>query len=148
MSDTPQSVIVIGGREFRVIDWDSRTVAQDHYMQKLVRQTGVDKVMPMDGEAEVAYLARLQSSLIDSGKCCDLISGFLLPVEVVEKPWAPEVARGIAKHIASCNTQEDRDLVIDLSMQAVLGFFQQGLEQLKRSLERSARSEVQPGSLH
>jgi len=133
MSEAEREVIRLGGREFQVIDWDARTVLQDHYLSKLVRQTGVDKVMPMEGESDAVYLIRLQTVLIDSGKATELIAGFLLPVGKTERDWTPEMAREVARHIAGCHTEADRDRVIDLSMQAVMGFFRRGLERLGRS---------------
>jgi hypothetical protein len=46
------------------------------------------------------------------------------------------VAAETARHIAECNTADDRDLVIELCSQVAFGFFRQGLERLER-FERS-----------
>jgi len=135
--------IVLGGREFRVIDFDRRTVAADHYMAKLVRQCGADKAMPVEGEQDAVYLVRMQSLLIDSGKTPEIIAGLLLPLGMDEADWTPGTANRTAQFIAKLNTQEDREKVMDLALEVVFGFFRQGLEQLARSLTFIRKAEVE-----
>lgn len=127
-----RQTVTLGGRRFRVIDFDQRTVAQDHYLMREIRRTGIDKVLPMNDEPDEAYLVRLQTHLIDSGRACLLISAYLLPEDKKETDWTPRMGAEIAAHIERCNTAEDREVVIMLAMEAVFGFFRQGLEWLKR----------------
>lgn len=131
--------VVLGGRSFRVIDFDKRTVAADHYLAKLIRESGADKVMPMDGEGDALYVMRMQTLLIDSGKVPAMIAGMLVPDGMGEKDWTRKVAEATAKHIEQCNEPEDRELVNDLAMQVVFGFFKQGLAWLTRSLSSFRR---------
>jgi hypothetical protein len=133
--------IELGGRRFRVIDFDRRTVLADHYLMRMMRATGADRVLPVDGESNESYIVRLQTCLIDSGMAHQLIAGLLMPEGKEEADFTPEMAAETAKHIAGCNTQADRELVVELSMQAVFGFFRQGLDWLERS-----RNSTQPGA--
>ncbi len=130
---TEQRPILFGGRNFRAIDFDRRTVALDHYLMRLTRASGVDKVMPMDGEGNESYLFRLQTLMIDSGLVCDIIGGYLIPQELQDAQWTPAVAKETSKCIAACNTQEEREQVLALAMEVVFGFFKAGLESLLRS---------------
>lgn len=126
--------LILGGRQFKVIDFDRRTVLQDHYLQKHLRLIGADKVFPMDGEDNAAYLVRLQVHILDSGRAPDLIGGYLLPIDKTETDFTPRMADEIAAHISKCHEQVDRETVIDLASQVAFGFFRQGLEQWRRSL--------------
>lgn len=128
------SLIELGGRIFQAIDFDKRTVMIDHYLSKIVRATGVDKVMPMDNENNAAYLIRMQAALVDSGKIPELLGGYLLPQGTVESEWTPVLAAQTAKFIKTLNTQQDRETVLTLGADIVFGFFEQGLVWLNRSL--------------
>jgi hypothetical protein len=134
-----KSPITLGGRSFRVVVFEQRTVLQDHYLQRKIRESGVDKVMPMDGESNAVYLVRLQTALTDSGMAHELIAGYLIPEGKTEADWSQGMVKDIAKHIATCNTQADRDRVQGLCMEVVFGFFKLGLESLFRSLASSEK---------
>lgn len=127
------SDVTLGGREFKVLDFARRTVLQDHYLQRYLRQIGADSVLPRDGEKDAAYTVRLTTTIIDSGKAPDLIAGFLLPLDKEEKDFTPAMAAEIAQHIGQCNTPQDREQVITLATEVAFGFFRQGLEQWARS---------------
>ncbi len=155
MSDAEESakldrVIELGGVQFKVVDFDLRTVLIDHYLMRRLRESGADKVMPMDGENEQAYLVRMQSALLDSGKCPELLAGILIPPETSPADWTPQGAAKIAKFIGGLNTQADREQVIQISLEVVFGFFVQGLAWLKRSrasLEAVSRVPSQSGNV-
>lgn len=145
----PDRIIGLGGVDFKVVDFDLRTVLIDHYLMRKLRETGADKVMPMDGENEQAYLIRMQSALLDSGKAQDLLAGILIPPETSAAEWTPQGAAKIAKFIGGLNTQDDREKVIQLSLEIVFGFFVQGLTWLKRSrasFEEASRVPSQSGN--
>jgi hypothetical protein len=130
-------VVVLGGREFDVIDFDRRTVRQDHYLQRQIQDAGLDKVLPMDDdEGDAAYLVRMHSALIRSGRAPEIIACYLLPRGLPNAEWSVDVAKATAAHIGALDTEADRELVHRLALEAVFGFFRQGLERLKRSLER------------
>lgn len=126
------SEITLGGRRFKVIDFDRRTALNDDYIQKLVRATGADKVMPAEGEGDEGYLVRLQICIIDSLRAHELVAGMLLNPGQSETDFAVDQAQEIAGHVAKCNTAEDRATIKQLSMQVVLDFFREGLSWLNR----------------
>lgn len=147
----PEAPVVLGGRAFAVIDMDARTVLQDHYLQTLVQDLGIDKVVPMDGEGDTAYLVRLQNEIIRSGRAHELIAGYLLPEGKTNADWDPRMAQATAKHIGALNTEADRELVQRLAMEVALGFFQRALERYKRSLELfgpTTAASAQQGAMH
>lgn len=136
--------IALGGRRFKVIDFDRRTVLQDHYLMRKMRQSGVDTVMPMDGDTDTGYMIRVQTALIDSGIAHELLAGYLLPLEKSESDFTQDMARDTAAHIAGCNTDIDRDTVNALSVQLAFGFFRAGLERLKTSLASFSEKTTNP----
>jgi len=136
--------VTLGGRVFTVSDFDELTVRQHTYVQRIVRATGLDKVVVMDGESDKQYLIRLQTAALDSGQAPELIGGFLLPEGKTERDWTPAMAREIGTHIGLCNTREDRELVGDLALQVAIGFFREGLELLNRLLSYSSREGASP----
>jgi hypothetical protein len=147
-----RAVVTLGGRRFVVIHFDRRTVVMDHYLGKMIRRSGVDKVVPMDSDgegmlAQQAYLLRCQTALLDSGVAHEIIAGFLLPEGKVERDWTPDIARKTAAHIAALDTEGDRDQVLRLSMEAVFGFFRDALARLgsiQRSLLVQSQSAATP----
>lgn len=126
------SEVEIGGRRFKVIDFDRRTALNDSYLRKLVRATGADKVIPEQGEGDTEYLVRLQCCITDSLRAHELVAGLLVDPGQDETEFTVEQAASIAAHIAKSNSPEDRALVHELSMRAVLDFFREGLSSLLR----------------
>lgn len=137
----PRALVKLGERMFHVIDFERRTVAQDLYLQRLIRATGLDRTLPAEDEPPAAYLVRLQAALADSGKAVQLIAGYLLPQGTSERDWTEALAAETARHILGCDTREDRDQVASLALDCVFGFFRQGLERLARS--RASFAEAQ-----
>lgn len=131
--ETGVRLIPLGGQFFRVIDFDHRTVLIDHYLMKMIRKTGADRAMPMDGEHPNVFVIRLQCLLIDSGLTPELLAGYLVPQDITEAQWTPTIAKQTAKFIGQLNTKEDREMVATLSVEVAFGFFKQGLEHYARS---------------
>lgn len=141
------SDIELGGRRFRVIDFDRRTALNDDYLQKLIRATGADKVQPEEGESNEAYLSRLQMCLIDSLRAHELVAGLLLEPGQEETDFTVRQAQAISEYVAKCNSPDDRALIKALAMRAVTDFFREGLGLLQRfrdSLQRG--SEAKPSA--
>jgi hypothetical protein len=124
--------ITLGGRRFGVIDFDRRTALNDDYLNKLIRATGADKVLPVDEEGDEGYLMRLQICIVDSLRAHELVAGLLLEPEQTETDFSVDQARQIAEYIAKCNAAEDREMIRELAMKAVLDFFREGLSWLQR----------------
>ena len=143
-------LFTLGGKLFRVIDFERRTVLIDHYLMRQLR--GLDRVMPMDNESDAAWFARLQTAIVDSGRAHEILAGYLLPQEpkaIDEREWTPQIARTTAKHIALCQTESDRERVLELAMQASISFFVRGVNSLRRSLIYSgALDDATPTTKH
>jgi hypothetical protein len=141
----------LGGKRFLEIDFDKRTVLIDHYMMRIIRAHRLDTVMPMEGESNAAYFVRVQTAVLDTGRAHELLGGFLLPDGKVERDWTPDMGKQTADHIAHCNTEADRELVLDLCTEAVFAFFVQGVARLNRSLtflEATGSDEAAPRNVH
>lgn len=133
------SEIELGGRRFKVIDFDRRTALNDDYLQKLIRATGADRVQPEEGEGDEAYLVRLQMCLTDSLRAHELVAGLLLKPDQDETDFTVIQAQGIAMHVSKCNDPADREMIKALSMRAVTDFFREGLGLLQRFRGSSQR---------
>lgn len=125
------SIITLGGRRYQVIDFDRRTVLQDAWLEREIRSSGVDKLLPDAEESDAEYLTRLRMRLVDSGRIPALLGGFLLPEGTGEQDWTPSIGADTEKHIGRCNTEEDRTMVLTLSVEIAFGFFRRGLDWLQ-----------------
>ena len=137
------SDLKIGGRLFSVANMERRTVLMDHYQMALLRSIGLDRVMPEDKEEGQDWLMRLHAELLASGKTCELLGAYLLPSGKTERDWTPEMAQQTARHLERCDTAEDRDLVNELALEFVFGFFRHAV----RSLETSRISFERAGGI-
>lgn len=123
--------VQLGGRLFTPINFHRRTVLIDHYLLRLIRETGLDAVKPDEDEAPEVWQARLQTQLLCSGRAHELIAGYLLPLGKTEADWTPELAAETAAHIARCDTAEDREVVKTLALEATIAFFADGLASVR-----------------
>jgi hypothetical protein len=133
---------IVGGRMYAPINLDRRTVLLDHYLQRIISASGVDKLLPEQGELNDEYLRRLHGHLLSSGKACDLLGGYLLPSGITERTWTEEVAADTAQHLGKCDTAVDRELVDMLIMECVLGFFQQRIASFMNFLNSSGNQAI------
>lgn len=127
----------LGGRLFTRVNMERRTVLHDQHMLRVIKRSGLDRVLPEEGEDASQFLLRAHSSILESGKTCELLGLFLLPVGKGERDWTPELAREVGQHIGQCDTPEDRALALQLAMEFCLGFFKQALDSLVTSLSCS-----------
>lgn len=138
--------VKLGGRLFTPVNMEARTVLLDHHLMRVVQQSGCDRLVPATGESSEAYLIRLHNQLLTSGSACDLFGCALLPMGKTEKDWTPEMARETALHVGTCDTEEDRQLVNELAIQIVFGFFKRRLDALRTFLAYSAAAAAEPAA--
>lgn len=142
--------IRLGGKEFSVVNYDSITALNEHYIMKLMRATGLDAVVPLaDGETDESYMLRVHAAIVDTLKLPDLLAGYLLPLGKTETDWTQALARETSKHIAGVNTREDKDEVHRLGLLVTFDFFRAGLDSLRHSrnvLNQMRASPDKPGS--
>lgn len=138
--------IRLGGKEFSVVDYDSITALNEHYIMKLMRATGLDVVIPLaEGETDEAYMLRVHAALVDTLKLPDLLAGYLLPLGKTEQDWSQALARDTAKHIAGVSTREDKDEVHRLGLLVTFDFFRAGLDSLRHSRNVLNQMRASPG---
>lgn len=128
-----ENPITLGGVFYRVVEFQRRTVAMDHYLTRLMRSTGVDKVIPMDGETNDIYIVRLQTCLVDSQKLPEILGGMLMPIDLEDSEWDGQIAKATTVQIRKCSAPEDRELVLSLGFDLVMRFFVEGVALLNRS---------------
>lgn len=137
-------VVTLGGRAFTPATLDRRSVRMDHYLRGIIARSGVDRILPVDGETDVAYLARLQAGIMAANVAPELLAGYLLPAGITEQSWTPAIAEEVAQHIARCDTEVDRQAVIEQSAIVVMHFFGVGLTWLLSFLSSLSLQPDQP----
>lgn len=135
---TEKRVVTLGGREFLPLDFAARTVRQDHYILTAFRKSGVDKVTPTVDEDPKEYLLRMFQKMIASGQACHLLAAFIMPKGTEPKDWRPATAAQVQEFLEGLNTEDDRQLVNQMTFEMMSGFFKQGLLSLLASLSSSA----------
>ena len=143
--------IELGGRAFALVNYAAITSLNEHYVMKLMRQTGLDRVLPKaDGETDDQYLLRLEAALVDTLRLHELIAGYILPMGKTESDWDLQMARDTARHLQGLQSQADRAEVHRLGMSIVFDFFRHGLDSFKtleKSLSELASPPIQPESV-
>ena len=120
----------LGGRRYRAADLDRRTVRQHHYLAGITREVGSPKRMPTPDEDPMAFLVEWNADVLASGQACKLLAAFLLPDGKSEPDWSVELANETQAFLESLNTEGDRQLVDQLVMECLIGFFQRALQPL------------------
>ena len=110
------ATLTLGDKRFQVIDFDRRTVLQDHYVQSVIQQSGIDRLLPDESESDAGFLARVDAALLASGRTVDLIAGLLVPDGQPATEWDRKTAKETAAHIATCTDPDDRELVQQLAL--------------------------------
>lgn len=132
--------IKIGGRLFSFVNYVVITSLNEHYVMKLMRETGLDTVLPKgDGEADVEYLVRLQAAITDTLKAHELLAGYLLPVGKTEADWDLAMARETARHLQRVTDENDKAEIQRLVLALVFDFFKRGLDSYHASLNSLGR---------
>lgn len=126
--------IRLGGRLFNAVNYDVITVANEAYIHKLMRETGLDKPLEFGkDETDIEYQVRMQARIVDTLKLPELLGGFLLPAGKTETDWREDMAAETAKYIRGLQAREDRQEVFRLGFVMNVYFFGDGLASLARS---------------
>jgi hypothetical protein len=145
-------IVRLGGREFRVIDFDRRTIPIHLYLEREMRASGLDKVIPGPEESDDAWAMRLRTQLVDSGRAVDMVAGYIVPLKhpglsgwwqkllalfkprafQTERDWSPEMAADTAAHIRLCAAADDIGTFDQLALAVALSFFMHAVEQFNR----------------
>lgn len=126
--------VKLGGKTFQVVNYDVITALNEHYIMKLMRATGLDKVLPLtEGETNEAYMIRLQAALVDSLRLPELLGGFLLPLGSTETDWTLAMAGETQRFIEGLTRPDDKAEIHRLGFDVTMDFFRAGLASLKHS---------------
>lgn len=140
-------VYTLGGRRFVAADLSRRTVRQHHHLAAITREVGSPKRMPAEGEDPVEYLVEWNADVLASGQACRLLAAFLLPEGRTEADWSLAMARETQTFLEGLQDETDRELVDQLVMEALIGFFQQALKRLTDSLRSSDERAAKPAQI-
>lgn len=141
----PQTIL-LGGREFTALDMGARTVRWQLHVDRLIGESGIDRILPAQGEEENSYLLRLHAAVMRSGRACELLGCFLLPEGATEQDWTPAMATATATYLEGLATDADIAEVYSLGLEFVLGFFGRQLRSLTSSLSSSSAARRDPTS--
>lgn len=134
------SNVTLGGRQFAALNLERRTVRWQLHVDRVIGDTGLDRILPAAQEEPQAYLLRLHTAVMRSGRACELLGCFLLPMGKGEADWTPEMAQETANWIEGLDTEEDVQEVYRLGLDFVLGFFGRQLRSLASSLISSSEA--------
>lgn len=153
--------IKLGGRIFVLVNYAAITSLNEHYVMKLMRETGLDKVLPEDdglpsyeeieaarqlgklgadeaadllrqkSENDTAYFNRLQQAIVDSLRLHDLLAGYMLPLGKTEADWSLELAAETSRFLKGLQSPDDRAEIHRLGSVVVFDFFRAGVASLK-----------------
>ncbi len=126
--------VKLGGKTFQVVNYDVITALNEHYIMKLMRATGLDKVLPLvEGETNDQYMMRLQAALVDTLRLAELLGGFLLPLGRTETDWSLQMAAETQRFIEGLTRPDDKATLHSLGFDVTMDFFRAGIDSLKHS---------------
>jgi hypothetical protein len=126
----------MGGREYEALD--EMTVENDDWYMDQVEQSGLRGFMVEPGETPRQTAERVISKAIFSGRARFLLAGLIVPVENGKAvAWTPEVAATTERHLAGITNDEDKQIMRNEMMSAIIGSFDSGLAFFKTSTPSS-----------
>lgn len=137
-------MIALGGREYRVIK--TSTVEHDVWMMARVVDAGIRQVTMEPGESPEAFATRLTGELARSGQVLALLGGVMIPSELQDLQWTPEVAKATAAALGQLTDPDDKQAVLSQIASLVAGFFEAGLISFMTSQNYSGSVGDQPGA--
>jgi hypothetical protein len=120
----------IDGQVYRMIE--CTTLANDFYVMKQIRATGIADCTPKQGESAEDYAVRLLYVIVENGAPFELLGALLLP-EGIEK-WSIPQAETTAAVLQTVTNPEDKAEVQRILIAVLTDFFREGLRYLKPSV--------------
>lgn len=127
----PARPVTIDGKAY--VQASESTIEQDDYYMRLMLEAGIDPTMG-PGETHESYARRVFAYLCLSEKRCDMIS-CLLVEEGTE--WTRAGALQIAERFRKLKAP-DKEVLNNLTLSALIGFFESGMSSLPTSRTASA----------
>jgi hypothetical protein len=116
--------IPLGSRKFRAIQ--ESTVEHDLAIRALLREAGL-VLAKREGESDDDFVVRMIGQMAASRKDADFAAAFLVPDELEDGDWNPEVAAMTLEFINKLTAQADKLVLRSLTTQLLSGFINAGL---------------------
>lgn len=132
---------MIGGRGFLAIE--GSTVAQDLKFLELISRSGIESVVPAEGEPAEALAGRLLAAVVASGTLLDFLGCLLIPEEVAPatgepgETWTPEIGAETARFLGQLRSPPDKAQVRSLILTLLISFFELGIASWGTSMTSS-----------
>lgn len=120
-----QQVYEIGGRKFHAML--VTTVEHDFWLMKHIHEAGLDDVRIANDEKPDAFAVRLLHEVVFSGKAFNLLGGTLIPSNMRDEDWTPQVGEQTAEFFRTLTTADDKQRIQSAVVQLLISFFIQGL---------------------
>ena len=135
-------LFTIGGKQFRQIE----TSTMEHHIELMrqLRASGLGDCTPGNDETAEQYGLRLLYALIDHGATFGLLGALLIPANLDDAAWTPEVSQQTADFMRRLTSPEDHKLLEKQLIVLVESFFATGLQRSKPSATASVKQAGQP----
>lgn len=134
-----ENSITIGGKIFRVIK--SSTLEHDHWCMGEIRGAGLDRMTVAKDELPDDFVRRILAETIRSGRVYALLGGFLIPDDVQDNDWTPDIAKETAGFMRKLTDPADKSIVNMQVVALLIGFFEKGLVTLTTFKASSSESQ-------
>lgn len=135
-------IYVLGGQKYRAILVS--TMEHDFYLMRQLRIAGLSDPTPRADETVEAYGVRLLYALVDHGAPFELLGALVIPEDVPDETWAPEMAQRTARILAGLTGEKDKAEVQRLLVTLLMDFFREGLRYLTAFRTASTQAQTQP----
>jgi hypothetical protein len=137
-------VIKIDGVLYRMVE--RSTLANDFYIMKQLRTTGIADCTPRTGESANEYALRLLYSVVENGAPFELLGGLLLPEGIPDEKWSQDQAEITAAMLGRLTDEKSKAEVQRVLIAILTDFFREGLRYLKPSpgVSTEAQPEQEP----
>jgi hypothetical protein len=132
----------VGGREFRALQ--TSTLEHDFWTMRHLREAGLDQLRRNPDETAEDFAVRLLHEIIASGKAFLLVGAFLIPANMQDADWTPEVGASSAAFFGSLTGTRDKQIIQAIVVTLLTSFFQLGLSysnNSRTSLKRGAQAQ-------
>ena len=120
-------MITLGGRKFRPIL--ESTVEHDIAVRALMHEAGFDMLAKRKDESADDFVVRMLGQMSASRKDADFAAALLVPDDLDDVEWSPEVAAMTAGFIKKLTAQADKLVLRSLTMEMLGGFIAAGLQE-------------------
>lgn len=136
--------ITVKGRTFRPVK--NSTIEHDFTLMGHIRASGIDQVSLEEGEALEGYATRLFNILIPSGRVFPMLGCILMPEEMEDAAWTPNVGKETEEFLKGISEPEDKLLIEQEMINLVINFFHAGILSLKTSPKSLTVKAANPGT--